>query len=71
MICQDDQRREQVRAHRGPNGRRDLNGLDYVEVDDDQTTLTAYFIGKLPPQLTRGQTGADSIPARRRRPARA
>lgn len=51
MICQDDQRRAQVRVHRGPDGRRDLNGLDYVEVADDQTTLTAYFIGKLPPQL--------------------
>lgn len=51
MICQDDQRRMHVRDHRDPQLRRDLNGLDYVEVDNDQTTLTAYFIGKLPPQL--------------------
>jgi hypothetical protein len=51
MICQDDTRRDRVRAHRNAEGRRDLNGLDYVEVADDQTTLTAYFLGKLPPYL--------------------
>lgn len=51
MICQDDARRDRVRAHRNANGRRDLNGLDYVEVADDPTTLTAYFLGKLPPQF--------------------
>jgi hypothetical protein len=51
MICQDDTRRAWVRAHRNKHGQRDLNGLDYVEVDSDQTTLTAYFLGKLPKQL--------------------
>ena len=28
-----------------------LNGLDYVEVSNDQLTLTAFFLGKLPPEL--------------------
>ena len=27
------------------------NGLDYLEVDDDQVTLTVYFLGKLPTHL--------------------
>jgi hypothetical protein len=27
------------------------NGLDYVEVSDDQRTLNVYFLGKLPPEL--------------------
>ena len=30
----------------------DWNGLDYVEVEDNQTTLCAYFFGRLPPELT-------------------
>ncbi|MFZ2359500.1 MAG: putative baseplate assembly protein [Anaerolineae bacterium] len=55
MNCQDDRRRTQVRAHQDQSQRRDLNGLDYVEVGSDQTTLTAYFIGKLPPQLRAGR----------------
>ena len=29
-----------------------LNGLDYLEVSDDQVTLTVYFLGKAPQQLT-------------------
>ena len=49
--CHDDARRATVRAHRDKHGHPDLNGLDYVEVAGDQTTLTAYFLGKLPPQL--------------------
>ena len=54
MICQDDQRRAHVRAHQGKQGYPDLNGLDYVEVvnENGQTTLAAYFIGKLPMQLS-------------------
>ena len=34
-----------------------LNGLDYVEVSDDQLTLTAYFLGKLPPEFQAAQGG--------------
>jgi hypothetical protein len=43
--CLTDPRRDAVRAAAG------RNGLDYVEVGDDPTTLHAYFLGKLPPEL--------------------
>lgn len=43
--CLSDTRRDAVRAAAG------RNGLDYVEVGDDGTTLHAYFLGKLPPEL--------------------
>lgn len=43
--CLTDLRRDAVRAAAG------RNGLDYVEVGDDPTTLHAYFLGKLPPEL--------------------
>jgi hypothetical protein len=49
-FCQDDARRDTVRE------RPELNGLDYVEVGDDQLTLTVYFLGKAPPQLKKGTT---------------
>ena len=39
--CRDDARRAAVRA-------ASLNGLDYVEVSEDQRTLTVYFLGKAP-----------------------
>ncbi len=42
--CREDLRRPAVRAHR-------LNGLDYLEVSDDQRTLTVYFLGKAPTSL--------------------
>lgn len=45
LCCQQDDRRDAVRRTKG------LNGLDYVEVTNDQLTLTAYFLGKLPPEL--------------------
>ncbi len=48
MNCQTETRRDLVRAHRSAQGHPDLNGLDYVEVANDQTTLVAYFLGKLP-----------------------
>lgn len=44
--CQQDDRRDAVRRA------KTLNGLDYVEVSDDQLTLTAFFLGKLPPELS-------------------
>ena len=49
LSCHDDQRRELVR-------RQPLNGLDYLEVSDDQRTLTVYFLGKLPAPLREAST---------------
>lgn len=54
LCCQQDDRREEVRRA------DDLNGLDYVEVLDDQVTLHAYFLGKLPPELQVNQPGLES-----------
>jgi hypothetical protein len=45
LCCQQDDRRDAVRRM---NGR---NGFDYVEVADTQQTLTAYFLGKMPPEF--------------------
>ncbi len=42
LSCGMDGRREAVRAHEG------WNGLDFVEVDNAQTKLTVYFLGKAP-----------------------
>jgi hypothetical protein len=47
LSCETDPRRDAVRATDR------LNGLDYVEVGDDQRTLYVYFLGKLPPELRR------------------
>ncbi|MBC8001533.1 MAG: putative baseplate assembly protein, partial [Opitutaceae bacterium] len=44
LTCQNEQRRQKVRGHK-------LNGLDYIEVSEDQRTLTAYFIDETPPEL--------------------
>jgi hypothetical protein len=43
--CMDDRRRHEVR-------RQDRNGLDYLEVSDDQLRLTVYFLGPAPEDLT-------------------
>lgn len=47
LCCQDQNtvRRSALRAA------RDWNGLDYVEVGEDQTTLYAWFLGRLPPEF--------------------
>jgi hypothetical protein len=45
-ICQQDFRREDVRT------RTSLNGLDFLEVSDDQLHLTVYFLGKAPGTLS-------------------
>src|SRR3977135_3042991 len=47
LSCHTDTRREAVRSHEG------WNGLDFVEVDDAQTTLTVLFLGRAPEGLTR------------------
>jgi len=51
--CLTDPRRHEVRRTPG------RNGLDYVETGDDPLTLVAYFLGKLPPELT---TDAPDLP---------
>ena len=53
ITCQTDLRRDAVRRLRG------RNGLDYVEIDDDQRTLRVYFLGKLPPELARNKPGIE------------
>jgi hypothetical protein len=45
LICHNDLRREDVRRD------RQLNGLDYLEVDQDQLTLSVYFLGKVPVEI--------------------
>ncbi len=47
LICYDEKRRRQVR-------KQGLNGLDYLEVNDDQTKLAVYFINRAPQELTKG-----------------
>src|SRR4051812_10464906 len=49
-LCHDDARRQAVRS------KPELNGLDYVEVDDNQTTLNVYFLGKAPQPIQKGST---------------
>jgi len=46
LDCLDERRRLEVR-------RRQQNGLDYLEVSDDQHRLTVYFLGPAPEGLTR------------------
>jgi hypothetical protein len=47
IVCKTEQRRELVRA------KQKLNGLDYLEVNCNQTMLTVFFLGKAPQKLTR------------------
>jgi hypothetical protein len=44
LSCKGERRRQEVRAH-------SLFGLDYVEVSDNQLTLTVYFLGKAPERI--------------------
>jgi hypothetical protein len=37
-----------VREHRNAQGRPDLNGIDYVEISEDQYSLRVYFLAKAP-----------------------
>jgi hypothetical protein len=62
LRCDTDVRRESVRSREG------LNGLDFVEVDSAQTTLTAYFLGRAPAGLNKrnfsivgGRTPKDAV----------
>jgi hypothetical protein len=48
-ICQAGERRDAVRAARGPDGAPPLNGIDFLEVvSGDQRTLDVHFIHALP-----------------------
>jgi hypothetical protein len=49
-ICDDDtKRRHDIREYIDPKtGEHDLNGIDYVEVSEDQLTLTVFFLLKAP-----------------------
>jgi hypothetical protein len=55
--CKNEKRRELVRDRVGADG-KPLNGIDYLEVSPDQTTLEVHFIHKLPGQ--EGGVPADS-----------
>ena len=48
-ICRDDTKRRQ--AIRATEGKQDgLNGIDYIDVSEDQRTLTVFFLLKAPEQ---------------------
>ncbi len=49
--CRDEERRSLVSQHTNAQGRQDVYGLDYLDVSDDERTLTVYFLGKAPPRL--------------------
>jgi predicted phage baseplate assembly protein len=52
--CQDlNARRRLIRAHTNSEGESDLNGIDYLEVDETQRILTVFFLGKAPEEIRR------------------
>src|SRR5258706_5272978 len=55
FCCQQDDRRDAIRRM------QDWNGLDYIEVDDDQRTLRVYFLGKLPSELQENKPGLEKF----------
>ena len=58
LICEDEQRRHDVRS-------KGFNGLDYLEVSDDQEKLTVYLLGKAPEGLRKENvrlTGGRRVP---------
>lgn len=46
LVCRDDTSRRELAR------RSDLNGLDYLEVADDQRSLTVFFLGRAPDWIT-------------------
>lgn len=46
LTCRGEQRRQEVRRQR-------LNGLDYLEVSDDQRSLCVHFLGSVPENITK------------------
>jgi hypothetical protein len=53
-ICEDTtERRRAIKAHRGQDNEPDVNGIDYIEVDEaDQRILHVHFLDKAPENLT-------------------
>ena len=50
--CRDQkERRRLIRAHTNSEGEADLNGIDYLEVDERQRVLTVFFLGKAPAEI--------------------
>jgi hypothetical protein len=52
-LCEIDLRRQLVRDQTDSQGRPALNGLDYIEVGEDQLTLHVYFLGKAPKPISK------------------
>lgn len=52
-------RRETLRNHLNEAGKRDFNGIDYLEVSDDQLTLSLFFMGKAPRHLSTANVRID------------
>lgn len=60
QVCRDrDVRRRDIRNHTNESGDHDLNGIDYLEVDEKQTTLTVYFLAQVPSDLTKENVRID------------
>ena len=59
-LCRDlQERRRDIRKHTSPAGDPDLNGIDYLEVDETQTRLTVYFIAQAPAHITENNVRID------------
>lgn len=52
-LCDVDYRRHLVRQQTDAYGRPNLNGIDYLEVSEDQRSLRVYFLGKAPDPISR------------------
>ena len=48
LLCRNEQRRDAVRK------KPKLNGLDYLEVSENQLILTVFFLGKAPENISKG-----------------
>lgn len=53
LTCKDDRRRQAI--HQQDR----LNGLDYLEVSDDQRSISVYFLGAVPTTLTKNNIRID------------
>jgi hypothetical protein len=51
-LCEVDVRRRLIREQRDYHGRPNLNGIDYIEVSEDQYSLRVYFLGKAPKPIS-------------------
>lgn len=59
-LCRDQsERRRDIRNHTNAAGKRDLNGIDYLKVNEQQTILTVYFLGHAPPNITENNVRID------------